>query len=126
MNVGVLYSWHQENCGGQLNGHPHEYNLACSVCGRYVQPKPKDELGDPNSKFVVLMGLEQGNVFWSTNTKGDDVTKLADGTLVYKVIKYTDSEEEAKEVWNNHYGNPKTLQDLLKLNMNSVKQNKGV
>lgn len=46
-------------------------------------------------KFVLLRGLEEGNEFFSTNTDSDP-TKSYDGEIIYEVIGYADSVEEAQ------------------------------
>ena len=53
--------------------------------------------------FVVLRGLEYGNVFWTMTRQGEDVTKTADGTVAYEVVKYCDTAPEAVACWKEHY-----------------------
>ena len=51
------------------------------------------------STRVVLRGIAERNVFWTTYRDGDDPTRLIDGTVAYKVIAYTDSDAEAIRIW---------------------------
>jgi hypothetical protein len=53
--------------------------------------------------YVVLRGIEHGNVFWTTTIKDDDPTLLADGTVAYEVIKYCDTDKEAMAIWDQHF-----------------------
>jgi hypothetical protein len=46
------------------------------------------------SKYVILYGIGVGNTFITYN--GDDVTKLKDGTVAYKVIGYADTVWDAQ------------------------------
>lgn len=48
------------------------------------------------SKFVVLQGLAEGNRFWSDRKPGEDASRLADGTVAYRVLCYTSTIEEAQ------------------------------
>jgi hypothetical protein len=57
------------------------------------------------NRYVVLRGIEQGNVFWSTmgaEETEETVRYLNDGTLAYDVILITESEAEAQSAWANH------------------------
>ena len=47
-------------------------------------------------KFVILEGIEEGNRFFSTHTPGEDETRLADGTLAYRILGYADTIAEAQ------------------------------
>lgn len=49
-------------------------------------------------KYVCLEGLEQHNRFYSTYTEEKDPTKLQDGTVVYKVLGYADTDVEARKI----------------------------
>jgi hypothetical protein len=46
-----------------------------------------------SQKYVCLEGLKEGNRFFTTNTPGEDPTKLFDGTVAYKVLGYADTVE---------------------------------
>jgi hypothetical protein len=72
-------------------------------------------IGHPNSKYVLLKGIKEGNVFWSTNSDPATVTQLADGTVVYEVLKFSDSQEEIVDAWRAYHGEP-TLKDLIRIN----------
>lgn len=53
---------------------------------------------DTNKPFVVLRGLERGNMFYSTNTPGEDNTLTADGKVSYEVLGYADDGDEARRI----------------------------
>ena len=46
-----------------------------------------------SKKYVVLKGIEHGNMFWTTNIENN--THSFEGELWYKEILFTDSEDEA-------------------------------
>lgn len=53
-------------------------------------------------RFVVLRGIEEGNVFWSTmgpRETEEEVKYLADGSLAYEVLLVSESEESARRCW---------------------------
>jgi hypothetical protein len=57
----------------------------------------RDNEPDPNTaKYALFKGIQMGNIFFSANSPGEDMTKLADGTLAYEIIGYADSSEEAQ------------------------------
>lgn len=47
------------------------------------------------AEYVVLEGIEAGNRFWSKRGDGDP-TKLADGTVAYRVLLETDDPAECQ------------------------------
>lgn len=51
---------------------------------------------DSNKKFVVLRGIKHSNVFFSTNTPGNDPTKSDRGETWYEILGYADTCEEAQ------------------------------
>ncbi len=51
-----------------------------------------------SQKYVCLEGLKEGNRFFTTNTPGEDPTKLFDGTVAYKVLGYADTVEGAQKI----------------------------
>ena len=51
--------------------------------------------------FAVFEGLKEGNRFYSTNCPEEDQTKLADGTVAYKIIGYANTHEEALAIINS-------------------------
>lgn len=58
-----------------------------------------------NANFVVLQGINQGNVFWTTNTPGVDPRfthsdATSEGVLSYNIVAYTLTEDEAKAIWS--------------------------
>lgn len=58
-----------------------------------------------SKRFVVLRGIAEGNVFWSTmgpEETEDSVRRLNDGSLAYDVILITESEKEAQATWARH------------------------
>jgi hypothetical protein len=55
------------------------------------------------SQFIILQGLVEGNRFFTDHVKGKDQTKLADGSLAYRVIGYAETVEEAQ---TKLYGKP--------------------
>lgn len=57
-----------------------------------------------DKKFVVLRGLEHGNVFWSSNKPDNDPRFLANGEEAYEVLLFTNDEEEAKSKWKEKSG----------------------
>lgn len=54
--------------------------------------------------FVVLRGIKEGNVFWTSSQKGEDPTKLATGEVAYELIGYANSDVEAKSLYQKHCG----------------------
>lgn len=57
------------------------------------------------SRFVVLRGLKEGNVFWSGMNEDDTeetVRYLNDGTLAYEVIGIFDNADDAQQEWAKH------------------------
>jgi len=46
-------------------------------------------------KFVILQGIEHGNVFYSTNSEHPELS--AKGEVWYKILDYADTDEEAQE-----------------------------
>lgn len=49
-------------------------------------------------KLVILRGIEFGNKFYTTNDKApEDIVKLNDGTVVYEIVDYADTDLEAQE-----------------------------
>lgn len=53
-------------------------------------------------RFIVLRGIEVGNVFWSTMRPGETEEQaryLNDGTLAYDVLLVTENEMEARQCW---------------------------
>lgn len=62
-------------------------------------------LNQGNANFVVLQGINNGNVFWTTNIRGIDQRRqqLLDGTtsqkLSYNILAYTLTKEEAIAIW---------------------------
>lgn len=50
-----------------------------------------------NKKLVVLMGIEHGNMFYTSN-RSTDPTKLVDGTTAYQILGYADTGDEAREI----------------------------
>jgi hypothetical protein len=53
-------------------------------------------------RFIVLRGIEEGNVFWSTMRSGETEEQaryLNDGTLAYDVLLVTEDEQEARKRW---------------------------
>lgn len=55
-----------------------------------------------NAKFVVLRGLNQNNIFWTTNRPGHDARFTNDGQISYEIIAYTMTEEEAQTIWREN------------------------
>lgn len=52
----------------------------------------------PQKQYVLLQGIKSGNRFF-TNTHGrpeDEIIRLLDGTVVYTIIGYADTIEEAQ------------------------------
>jgi hypothetical protein len=49
-----------------------------------------------DTKFVVLMGLEARNRFFTSYTPDHDYTKLGDGTVAFSVLGYTRTTGEAQ------------------------------
>ena len=47
-------------------------------------------------KFVLLEGIEHGNRFFSLNRPGEDPTKNAIGEVVYYILGYAPTVEEAQ------------------------------
>lgn len=50
-------------------------------------------------KYVLLEGFVYGNKFFTTNNPNipeSEKVKLSDGTIVYKILGYADSVEEAQ------------------------------
>jgi hypothetical protein len=62
-------------------------------------------LNQGNANFVVLQGINNGNVFWTTNIRGIDQRRQHDGTsttphkLLYNILAYTLTKEEAIAIW---------------------------
>jgi hypothetical protein len=54
-------------------------------------------------KFILLRGIERGNIFFSANNPNRDQTKLIDGTVAYEIIGYANSTKEAQ---TKLYGRP--------------------
>lgn len=55
-------------------------------------------MSDKNSKFVVLEGLEHGNVFYTHNDPNkpeSEKVKSGNGDVWYKIVGYADTSEEA-------------------------------
>lgn len=67
----------------------------CFSCG-YVFEKTKKL--DNEKAFVCLRGIEAGNRFFTTNTPGGDPTKLTSGEVVYTILGYADTTEEAQMI----------------------------
>lgn len=79
-------------------------------------------MANKDSKYIILKGIEQGNVFWSTNTPNEsekDRTKLADGTIAYEILGYADTEQEAIAAWKDYYNGPDWA-ELMAINMRSL------
>jgi hypothetical protein len=55
-------------------------------------------LTDDSKPFVCLEGIDRGNRFFTSNTKGIDPTKSAKGETWYKVLAYCDESKEAQSV----------------------------
>lgn len=53
-------------------------------------------------KFVILKGIECGNIFFSSNTPGADNTKSASGETWYNVLGYADTVDEAQRKIARH------------------------
>jgi hypothetical protein len=51
---------------------------------------------DNKLPFVLLEGIKHGNRFITSNTPGEDVTKLRDGTVAYRVLGYAKTIEDAQ------------------------------
>ena len=49
-----------------------------------------------HKELIILEGIEQGNRFFSMNTPEEDGRFLADGRLVYKILGYADTTDEAQ------------------------------
>ena len=51
-----------------------------------------------DSKNVILRGIREGNRFFTSysKTRGDQPTKLLDGTIAYQVLGYTETSEAAQ------------------------------
>ena len=60
-------------------------------------------LNQGNANFVVLQGINNGNVFWTTNIRGIDQRRQHDSTtphkLVYNILAYTLTKGEAIAIW---------------------------
>jgi hypothetical protein len=55
-------------------------------------------MSDKNSKFIVLEGLEHGNVFYTNNDPNkpeSEKVKSAHGDVWYKIVGYADTSKEA-------------------------------
>jgi hypothetical protein len=52
--------------------------------------------------YVVLKGIERGNVFYSSNTPGKDPTKSATGKTWFEVLGYADTGDEARLVIDDY------------------------
>jgi hypothetical protein len=50
------------------------------------------------SKFVCLEDLKENSRFYTTYHEGEDATRLADGTVAYKVLGYADTDREARVI----------------------------
>lgn len=61
-------------------------------------------IGHPNSKYALLKGIKEGNVFWTTNRTPETLTQLGDGTVGYEVLKLSDSREEIINAWRIYHG----------------------
>jgi hypothetical protein len=48
-----------------------------------------------DKKFVILRGIKDGNVFFSTH-RGEDPTKSDKGETWYEILGYADTVEEAQ------------------------------
>ncbi len=49
------------------------------------------------SKFVVLQGIEHGNRFFTDyHGNAEDVVRLTDGTIAYKILGFANTVEEAQ------------------------------
>jgi hypothetical protein len=48
--------------------------------------------------LVALRGLERGNMFYTTNSPGEDITLTADGKVSYEVLGYADTDDEARVI----------------------------
>lgn len=48
------------------------------------------------SEYVILEGIEAGNRFFTTNTPGQDQTRLATGEVAYRVLGYANTIREAQ------------------------------
>lgn len=53
-------------------------------------------------QYVVLKSLDTGDVFWTSNPTGRNPERMGDGSIGYEVLAYTETPEEAKEIWLNH------------------------
>jgi hypothetical protein len=73
--------------GYYTNDAPHPYDLVEEV-GLTTSDKP----------FVVLEGIEEGNRFYTTNTRGEDHRFLANGTEAYRVLGFADTGDEARKI----------------------------
>lgn len=56
-----------------------------------------------NPKFTLFEGLEYRNRFFSMHTPDKDETRLADGTVAYKILGYANTVEEAQRKLYGHY-----------------------
>jgi len=63
----------------------------------------KPAVGNHNAKYVVLRGIRDKNVFYTTNTPGQDPRFLsleAGGHLAYDILAYTMTQSEAETIWS--------------------------
>lgn len=58
----------------------------------------KDPINHEGKPYVVLKGLVLGNTFFSTSSKGDNPTVMANGAVGYSLIAYCDTSEEAQSL----------------------------
>lgn len=50
-----------------------------------------------NKPLVILKGIVNGNIFYSTNTPGSDPTKSSTGDVYYQILDYADTDQEAQD-----------------------------
>jgi len=103
-------------CGFQWTDHEAESVMEAEV-RKHLEDKKNTE---SSKRFILLEGLDQGNRFTTTNTPGEDHTKLYDGTVAYKILGYADTIEEAqgklytKEEW------PQVVKDYVRETMAKI------
>lgn len=66
-------------------------------------------------QYVCLEGIEYGNRFFTMNDETRDASKLSDGTVVYKILGYADTCEEAQKIiYGPDYNQPEFKEQLFK------------
>jgi hypothetical protein len=63
----------------------------------------KNPLNVEGKPFVVLKGLKEGNVFFTSSSKDDNPTLLYTGVVAYTVCEYVDTVEEAQAAIPKYY-----------------------